>query len=141
MTEPHRFPDARIALADGRKVRVRKLVIDAQYPGALEGSPRTISEHMLEVLPTVVSRAMPPGTPLYVAPSELPLPQYRVTCELTSDVIDRASCTDEDSLYASRLFVVWFTDELETGVAEQIRALLNDVSWVSVAEDYAWSYI
>lgn len=119
-------------LKAGRTVRLEALHISGTYAGVLEGDPRYIHEFLLSDVPREVEHRMPPGKPLIVLPSELPLPSWKLMAHLEST---KGARTDDPDMY-SFLYVCWFQKKLAGSLSGMLRKVLRSIDWETQAENY-----
>jgi hypothetical protein len=132
------MPNGEYSLPCGRTVKIRRLLLAHTFAGQLEGTPELVSPGIIQRLPKEAVRVLPPGKPLVVVkPDKLPLPNFRLIAELESPRGVRN--TDPD--FGSQLFVVWFTDKIDTSIDELISPVLSTLDWDRHAEDFDFTYV
>ncbi len=119
-------------LPTGRELYLVRLAMEGTYAGQMEGTPETVSPTLWPATTDRASLLLPPGKPLIVAPTRLPLPRWLWVAELGSQ---RGSRTDDPD-YSSRLCVCWYTSDSAFSVDQMIESLLPHLDWERMAEDY-----
>jgi len=120
-------------LPSGREVYLARFAIAPTYAGVLEGTPETVSPHILERVADDAARTLPPGKPLVVVPPpKLPLPGWLCVAELES----RRGARQTDPDFSSRLYVCWFANGTDQRIDAMVEAVLPQLDWEGVAEDY-----
>jgi hypothetical protein len=125
-------------LPNGREVFLVRWKMVRTYSGWLEGSPKAISNWMRKNLPKLAAEMLPPGHPLAViGPPKGELPRWLCLVELESP----RGIHNADPDFNSRLFVCWFMADTARSLDEIIEALLPELDWEKLAEDYDLTFI
>jgi hypothetical protein len=120
-------------LPNGREVFLVRLKMVGTYSGFIEGSAETASRHIREHLTERAAEMLAPGRPLAVVePPKGELPQWMCLAELES----RRGVHNTDPDFSSRLYVCWFMTDTARSLDAVIAALLPQVDWEGIAEDY-----
>jgi hypothetical protein len=122
----------RLTLADGRQVRLTRLVLTHTYEGLLEGSLTTASRLIRKRLAGELAKELP-GLPLVILDEgEGPLPGFRWAAAFDSHRGTKTSDPD----YSSHLAVCWFSTTIPSNLEGALAAVLGRVDWDAQAEDY-----
>lgn len=121
---------SRYTLPSGRVVHLSEFRLRATYSGHLEGSPETLTPHMLrERLREARGKALavlPPPAPF------ARLPDWECRAVLTS----HSAVRTRDPDYASRLEVVWWVGDTARSLDALVGEVLPRLDWEAQAEDY-----
>jgi hypothetical protein len=103
------------------------------YSGVLEGDRISASLYIRKDLSERAARILPPGHPLAVVePPKGELPDWFCVAELESP--NSVQNTGPD--FQSRLYVCWFMENTARSLDEVIEAILPQIDWEGLAEDY-----
>ena len=116
-----------------RKIRLTDLAVTATFAGWLEGTPETISQHILVHLEGTLKQSQTCDMGLaIIRPDEFTLPSYRFVGTFESP----QAINSGDSELGSRLQVCWFGDDLDQSVNEMVHLALSQVNWDAAAVNY-----
>ena len=120
-------------LPNGREVFLVRMNMVGTYSGVIEGSAKTASQQIWRRLKERAAEMLPPGRPLaIVEPPKGELPHWMCMAELASG--RGVHITDPD--FNSRLYVCWFMADTAKSLDEVIAAILPQLDWEGIAEDY-----
>ena len=120
-------------LASGRRVFLTGFHLDGTYAGALEGSPETISQYILESLRDRARADVLRGKPLVLQePHVRPLPPFRVRAEFESSQGVKESAPD----LHSELAVWFFASRIDVSIDELLMPVLQKLDWDAHAQDF-----
>ena len=121
--------------AKGRVVYLSEVSISSTYAGQREGSPETISRHILKDLSARLKEMVPGDIPvLSLSTGSFPLPPYLWIAKFSS----RQGVKNIDPDFNSELAVCWFADgtAFDKSVNDIIVAQLARFDWDLHATDY-----
>jgi len=120
-------------LDSGRQIEIEEFFLRSTATGCIEGSPGSISKHVLEHLPKVIRTLFwDTKATLILKPAQEFLPAYTFIAHL--------QCMDcvpnGDSGYYSRLLVAWFHDDIRATPVRIAHRSLKKLDWDQHAENW-----
>jgi hypothetical protein len=121
----------------GREVFIVRFEAELTFIGLMLGTLERASAFRRKRRERIAERMLPPGKPLaFVDPGGDALPKWTCVVELES----RQDVHHDDPDYNSRLYMMFYADDLTISLTDLIATNLEQVEWENTAEDYDITY-